>query len=721
MNRVVGSNFEPLGDIGDPVTGTPDHEVPSETEYLNQTSSSLAAAVGLEAVHDRMRRFHGQLTKWHDLETGLETACSGRDPLRSSSASSHEPATVRQGASDNFDDTSDDLFDAVDNDEIETVRQILQRNAPFDINRAWSERHGLSRLGMSPLHLACKRVHTDIFKLLILQTDIDVNQRDIYGMVPLHHACLHSADTIVDILLEIPGIIINAQTKRSQKTPLHDACMFGSVTCISRLLRAPGICASTRDSRGCLALHYAAARGDASQKVAHDLWPEVSADEMQSCIRGLLRYGGRTDVNVATEDDAMTPLHMAAQSRNLPAVEILLEQLELKLDAKTRDGDTALHFAMPDVRIAEALLDRGLNVNARNNDGIAAIHLATSLDSYDAVKFLVERRDTRINLKSKAGKTALHIAVSESCPAVLQRLLITPGISLDSRDCEGNSPLHIAVQKGDLGYMKLILEVMNTANASPANLRGALFLACTCSDDMAHAVKYLLTTHRVDPNYPLRNGCRAIHYAAELGHFNTVKVLLEHGADPRVPSRGNFICSPEDIASAAGHHEVAYMIRGFRCREIRVEVGCERMRNDLYKLCVVWIWPRTSQTRECGNEQGVADRPPSVFVTNATEMIYDSHDRLSMAVFGQVKQWQIRTPLCLEKGWNTVRDGMSSPGRDLVRWVHFQMNAVSNPCELNARHTVRFCPRQFIPAGLLIRIATMRQGVSSNPRRLFLL
>lgn len=547
---------------------------------------------------------------------------------------------------------------------------------------------------MSPLHLACKRVHTDIVKLLIVQPDIDVNQRDIYGMVPLHHACLHSADTIADILLEIPGIIINAQTKSSQKTPLHDACMLGSLKCISRLLRAPGIRVSTRDSRGCLAVHYAAARGDASQNVVHDLWPKVSADEMHAFIGELLRCGELADVNVATKDDAMTPLHMAAKSKNLPAVEVLLEQPRLKLDTKTRNGDTALHFAMPDVRIAEALLDRGFNINARNGDGIAAIHLATSLDSYDAVKFLVERRDTRLNLRSRAGKTALHIAVAESCPAVLQRLLITPGINLDTRDCQGDSPLHIAVQKGDLGYMKLILQVMTTDDVTrTSNLRKALFLACTRSDDMAHAVECLLSDFSINLNYFLPNGRVVLHYAAEMGHVKTVKVLLEHGADPRMESGDRFNSTAEDIASAAGHYEVADVIRDFRCRDVGLEVFSEKWRNELYKLCVVWCWsntPNTLQTREGGNEQGVVDRPPTVFVTNATDMVYDSYDHLPKASFGLVRQWQIRKPSCQEKGWNLGRGGISSPGRALTRWVHCQLNTVSTACELSPKSLSNF-------------------------------
>lgn len=698
MKEVLDANIEPLNDDGDHGTGTPDPEIPSEMQHLYEVSSSLAAAMGLEAVHDRIRRFHGQLIKWHDPESGIESACSGRDPLRPTAAASHGPVRDHQSPSDNIDDASDDLFDAVNNGDIEEVRRILQTNASLNINRAYSVRHGSSRLGMSPLHLACKRVHADIVKLLIVQPNIDVDQRDIHGMVPLHHACLHNADTIVDILLKIPGIIINAQTKSTQKTPLHDACMLGNVMCISRLLRAPGIRASIRDSRGCLAVHYAAARGDASQKLVHELWPKVSAGDVHGCISELLRCGEHADVNVATKDDAMTPLHMAAQSKNLPAVEMLLEQPQLKLDSKTRNGDTALHFAMPDVPIAEALLDRGFNINARNDDGITAIHLATSLDSYDAVKFLVERRDIRVNLRSKAGKTALHVAVAESCPAVLQRLLITPGINLYTRDCQGDSPLHIAVQKGDLGYMDLILQVMTTdCEARTSDLRKALFLACTRSDDMAHAVECLLSDSSISPNYLLPNGRTVLHYAAEMGHVETVKLLLEHGADPRMRSVDHLDSNAEDIASAAGHYEVADVIRGFRCRDISFELSCEWWRNELYKLCVAWSWSNTQQTREDGNEQGMVGRPATVFITNATDMIYDFYDHRSIAAFEQVRQWQIRTPSCLEKGWNLSRDGISSSGRALTRWVHFQTNTVSAAYELSLSHrqilswTIDFC------------------------------
>ncbi|MCR5257463.1 MAG: ankyrin repeat domain-containing protein, partial [Desulfovibrio sp.] len=70
-------------------------------------------------------------------------------------------------------------------------------------------------------------------------------------------------------------------------------------------------------------------------------------------------------------------------------------------------GETALHHAASrgSTTMLEILLDKGVDVNAKDKHGITPIHLAAQNDSSDAVKLLLER-GADINAKIIDGKYA---------------------------------------------------------------------------------------------------------------------------------------------------------------------------------------------------------------------------------------------------------------------------------------------------------------------------
>lgn len=138
-------------------------------------------------------------------------------------------------------------------------------------------------------------------------------------------------------------------------------------------------------------------------------------------VKALLRCGG-IDVNQAT-DNGSTPLHMAAIAHKTDALEYLIKQKEVKINLTDNDGRTALHKAVMARNTFGCyyLIQKGLNVNARDIQGKTALHIAAD-NGYDEVVAIF------VHLKRQPLKFG--------------------DINFDIKDNDGNTPLDIAKSKG---------------------------------------------------------------------------------------------------------------------------------------------------------------------------------------------------------------------------------------------------------------------------------
>ena len=91
-------------------------------------------------------------------------------------------------------------------------------------------------------------------------------------------------------------------------------------------------------------------------------------------------------------DRGNTALHWAAKKGNMNIVEILLDR-GIEINSKTNDGETALHIAASsgNMNIVEILLDRGIDINSKDNDGWTALHWAASNGDMNIVEILLDR------------------------------------------------------------------------------------------------------------------------------------------------------------------------------------------------------------------------------------------------------------------------------------------------------------------------------------------
>jgi ankyrin repeat protein len=170
-------------------------------------------------------------------------------------------------------------------------------------------------------------------------------------------------------------------------------------------------------------------------------------------------------------------------------------------------------------RTLHGLLLRGFDPNTVAPDGAPALLKALQWPSYQAAMALARHPQVRVDARNARDETALMLAALRGQEELVV-LLVSRGAAVNKT---GWTPLHYAATGG--------------------HLRVSAFLIG------AHA----------DVNAEAPNGTTPLMMAAMYGNGQTVKLLLESGADPLV--RNDQGLGAEDFAQRAGREEALKMIR----------------------------------------------------------------------------------------------------------------------------------------------------------------
>jgi len=118
-----------------------------------------------------------------------------------------------------------------------------------------------------------------------------------------------------------------------------------------------------------------------------------------------------TESSVAYAKDE---IHKAANSGDLEKVKAILDS-GVDVDARDSFGGTALHAAMfqDDMEIVRTLIDHGFDVNAQgSSNGFTPLHDAVWADNLPAAKLLIER-GADLSIRNKDGQTPAEKARTE--------------------------------------------------------------------------------------------------------------------------------------------------------------------------------------------------------------------------------------------------------------------------------------------------------------------
>ena len=219
------------------------------------------------------------------------------------------------------------------------VAGALSKIKEIDVN-------ALETLSLStPLHIAAKFDSAEVIDALLEVGTINVNARNRVAQTPLHYAVLYKREKAIDALLKVKDIDVNL-TNENSETPLHYAAQLGSKEAISALLEVKGI-----------------------------------------------------NVN-AKNKDSKTPLHLVAPWLfDKEALNILIKG-GADVKAVDKNGNTLLHLVAShycDEEVANALIENGADVNAVNKDGKTPRDLAKNDDIKELLKAAEEKQPEKLS------------------------------------------------------------------------------------------------------------------------------------------------------------------------------------------------------------------------------------------------------------------------------------------------------------------------------------
>lgn len=345
------------------------------------------------------------------------------------------------------------------------------------------------------------------------------------GVTPLTLACESGNADLVKELLRAGADV--HQTLSSGQTPLMMAARTGSVPVLS-LLVAHGARVDVREKlRGTTALMWAAAYGNADAArflIAHGA--DISAHSATTAPgrKPYLAQTGRERIEEFAFGHGAAGI--VVKQNSVKAQERVKEEIaiargvlaahpvpKLPTPSKQRWGGlTPLIFAVRqgDFATVKVLVDAGANVNETSEFGWSPLLVATQNRYYRIGEYLL-RHGANPNLANDGGWNPLYIAT-------------------DNRNIEaGDYP----VRKPDMDHLDFIKELL-AAGANP-NLR----------------MRSSTETRTVFTNQWLQEeGATPFLRAAQSGDLVLMKLLLQHGADPKIPTDINV--TPLMVASGIG-------------------------------------------------------------------------------------------------------------------------------------------------------------------------
>lgn len=401
----------------------------------------------------------------------------------------------------------------------------------------------------SLLHLASGYNRVNVVKLL-LSRGANCHAQDKGGLVPLHNSASYGHFEVCEILIK-HGANVSA-TDLWQFTPLHEAASKMRVEVCSLLL-SHGADPYLQNCHGKSAIDIAPTR---------ELQEKIAYEYKGFCLLEAIIQG----------EVAKVKKHLTPESVNFK---------------HPFTGDTPLHYAVvlnhsKRKQICELLIRKNANLNEKNKDMLAPLHMAADNSKCDSMELLL-KNGAKVNLTDGLGQTALHRCARDGNVGSAQ-ILLSYGADTSIVSLQGYSADQLAkenVQKllanhrltstGDMEYklleasragelepVKTILDAYpHLVNCRDVDGRQSTPLHFAAGYNRLNVVELLLSRN-ADVSAKDKGGLQALHNSCSYGHLEVAQLLIKHKANVNATDLWKF--TPLMEAAAKGKIEIVKLL-----------------------------------------------------------------------------------------------------------------------------------------------------------------
>lgn len=237
---------------------------------------------------------------------------------------------------------------------------------------------------------------------------------------------------------------------------------------------------------------HLAAGTDVNAAEANGITPLIAAVTSGQRDVVLLLLSADADIN-ARGPEGRTALIFAIQAEQPEMALLLLEQEGVDLEARESHGSTPLVEAIvfKQMRVAEALLDKGADINGSGPVGRTALHCVAPRIDIEMFSWLLQR-GADADVRDDDGWIPLHHAVFSIAPADQSegidmkgglQLLLESTSDINTANDARQTALHVAVRWGEPWLIKALLDA--GANSLAMDLGGYSPVCYSGGDELA--------------------------------------------------------------------------------------------------------------------------------------------------------------------------------------------------------------------------------------------
>jgi ankyrin repeat protein len=185
------------------------------------------------------------------------------------------------------------------------------------------------------------------------------------------------------------------------------------------------------------------------------------------------------------DKEGNTPLNMACFDQNTwnkqPIIAKFLIEKGANVNTRNNNGITPMlgicSGSGPDFDIVRQLIEKSADINGKDNNGRVPLLGVVITGNYGVTKFMIDHNADVNAYDSTYSSNVLDLAISFNTNDSIAKLLIENGAKLNQKDPDGNTELHLAAMRGFPDLIQVLVKKGADVNILNKNNHPALYYA----------------------------------------------------------------------------------------------------------------------------------------------------------------------------------------------------------------------------------------------------
>ena len=351
------------------------------------------------------------------------------------------------------------------------------------------------------------------------------DDKDCYGITPLHIASQYASSAIIMRMISIYGYNVLLDTDYSGHSSLHYLCSglieSRCVTEVYNKLFVP--C-----DMPCLQQIPTFDTDSKARKISSKFLPLIVNVSKQhdrvSLLSTLLKKTSSChnfNINSITAP-GQSLLHLACTSGSTLLMKVL-EEYGINTSSLDYDGRSAVHYAAlsgSPTLLSYTVSQYSLNASQPDYKGVVPLALACMSGSINAVEYLINTTDIDIDVTCDKGITPFHYSCRHDNLGLSQYLIEVQGSDINIRDNHGWNALTHSATSGSMELFQYLIKKNRLLLTSFCLLQAVL-------STKLPLVKILVNEYKLDLHVKASNGMQAVHYTARVGAIDVLEYLIK--------------------------------------------------------------------------------------------------------------------------------------------------------------------------------------------------